>query len=380
MIKSVFLLLYHFRELFFKLRFVTGFSLIQIGRLLNIQFLSTYKKPIPLDKIRRILIFRTDRIGDVILTTPSITVLRNYFKKARIDIVIKSYTKPLLEGNTYIDHIYCIDKYNEKKFIHKIKEQNYDLAIIFFSNIKDKRIAFKSKIPFRIGSNRDGGGYLLTHYIQDTRKKLRHEVLACFDILQILSIPVRQEKLVLNPIKKYEKKVQSFMKKQNLKPKKFICIHPFSRDPKMRWPEKYYEELIEKTMKLKNFKTVLIGSAGERDASIKLINRLTTSPINATGVFSLAELICFLKSARLFIGNSTGPMHIANALNIPTIVMFGSHYVRHHPNRWYPWNPKSFYFTPSKVCKHCFPWACNLECMETITPDMVYKKVKEFLK
>jgi len=379
--KVVLLILFNARELFFKIRFIFGYLKISILKLLKVKFLSTYKKPIPKEKIKKILIFRPDRIGDLILTTPAIKILKENFKNSQIDIVVNSYTKPIVENNPFIKNIFCIDEYKRKEFIKIIKKENYDLAVIFFSNIKYKKLAFKARIPYRIGSNRDGGGYLLSHFIEDTRKYLRHEVLACLDILKILNIKInKNEELFLKPDKKYKRKVLDFMKKNNLTNKRFITIHPYSRDPNMRWPENYYKELIKKILNFKKFKIVIIGSKNEKILVEKLIKDIKPSPINASGEFSLGELIYFLQFSKLFIGNSTGPVHIANALKVPVIVMFGSHYVRHHPKRWYPWNPGGFYFVPTKICKLCFPWACKLECMKTITPEMVYKKVEKFLK
>lgn len=379
--KIFYFLLFNLREIFFKLRFIFGFSIISILKFLGIKFLQTYKTPLPVKNIKKILIFRPDRIGDLILTTPAIKVLADNFKNSRIDIVVSSYTKPIIETNPYIKKIFCIDNYKRKEFIKIIRAENYDMAVIFFSNIKFKKIAFKARIPYRIGSNRDGGGFLLTHFIEDTRKNLRHEVLACLDILKVLPIEVNEkEKLFLKPDKKYAPKVIEFMKKNKLKNKNFIIVHPWSRDPNMRWPEDYYKKLVKKLVKLKNLKVVLIGSENEKKYVNEFIKGINPLPIDAVGKFSLGELIYFIQFAKLFIGNSTGTMHIANALNVFVIVMFGSHYQRHHPERWHPWNPYSFYFIPSKICKLCFPWACKLECMKTITPEMVYKKVEEFLK
>lgn len=379
-IKKKFLILLYLRKVVYKIRFTIGSLIIKIGILLKIKFLLTYNKKIPLNKIKKILLFRTDRIGDLILTTPAIANLRAYFKKAQIDIVINSYNKPLLENNPYIDKIILKNKYSKKKIITILKKKKYDLAIIFFSIIKDKKIAFSARIPFRIGSNRDGGGFLLTHYIRDTREDLVHEVNACFDIIKILNIPIKSKQLILKPNKKYKVNIQKFNKNFKIKNKKYIIVHPYSRDPKMRWTEQYFKELIQKLVYLKQYKIVLIGSPKEYQPSINIIKEISPSPINAVGRFTLGQLIYFIKNAKLFIGNSTGTMHIANALNVPVIVVFGSRYIRHHYQRWYPWNPNGYYFTAKKICKDCIPWSCNMECMYTITPDMLYKKACKLIK
>jgi len=211
LIKLLFVILINLRELFFKIRFITGLLIIKLGRFLKIEFLSTYNSSIPLKKIKKILIFRSDRIGDLILTTPAIANIRAYFKNAKIDIVINSYTYAIVENNPHIDDIILKDKYSKKELINLIRKHGYDLAIILFSNIKDKKIAFKSRIPYRIGSNRDGGGYLLTHYIKDTRKNLAHEVQACFDIIKILNIPIEHKSLILKSSAKYRRKGRSYI-------------------------------------------------------------------------------------------------------------------------------------------------------------------------
>jgi len=148
----------------------------------------------------------------------------------------------------------------------------------------------------------------------------------------------------------------------------------------MRWSEDYYKLLLERLTELKSYKIVIIGSKSEAELPKNLIKEIKPKPINLVGLFTLGELIYFLKDAVLFIGNSTGTMHIANALNVPVIVIFGSHYIRHHYKRWYPWNPGGQYLVAEKICRICIPYACNMECMKTITPEMVYDKVMQILK
>ncbi len=379
-IKIYFIILYHLRRIFYRSRFFLGFGIIKLGILLKYDFFNTYKDKIPLENIKKIIIIRTDRIGDLILTTPAITDLKKHFKNAQIDIIINSYTYAIMEKNPYMKNIILKDQYTRKELIHLLKKTKYDLAIIFSSYIEDKQIAFKSRIPFRIGSNYNGAGYLLTHHIKDTREELLHEVKACFSIIKLLKIPAKNKELVLHSNEKYKSQIIKAYKRFNLKNKEYIVIHPYSRDYKMRWPEYYYKTLVQKLVLFKKYKIVIIGSIKEKQLVSRFVNSISPSPINIAGSFSLGELIYFLKSARLFIGNSTGTMHIANALNVPVIVMYGSQYFRHHYKRWYPWNPNGHYFTAKKICKICMPWSCNLECMETITPEMVYQKACEILK
>ncbi|MBU1077892.1 MAG: glycosyltransferase family 9 protein [Spirochaetes bacterium] len=369
---QIFLLIYYFRKLFYTLRFYIGNFFIHVD----------HGTKIDPGSVKRILIFRTDRIGDLVLTTPAISNLRKFFKKAVIDIVVNSYIRPVIENNKDIDHIILKDQYKEPALVKILKKNKYDLAVIFHSIIEDKRIAFKAGIPVRIGSNRDGGAFYLTHYIPDTRDDLRHEVQACNDILKILRIPLKENQLKIYPDKKYKTKIERIAGQLGVRRSgKTVMIHPFSRDRKMRWTEEHYARLTQMLMDQKKYRVVIIGSKSEISEAEEFVKKITPTPVNAAGIFSLAELISFIGYADLFIGNSTGTMHIANALKVPVIAMYGSRYIRHHYKRWYPWNKGAYFFIgDDSKCRVCFPWACNLECMRSVTPEKVFKQALKMLK
>ncbi len=380
MMKLLYIIAYYFRELLFKVRFYICSPVIQILRLVGHSSVIFLEQPIDLDKIKNILILRTDRLGDLILTTPAIETLLDYFTWAKIDILVTSYTKPIVEQNSRFNQIIEKDQYSQSKLNSLLRDNKYDLAVIFFPHISEKRIAFNAGIPYRLGTNRDGGGFLLTHHHNDKRaSKLLHEAQACLDLVSLLRISAPWRPLFVPIPKEPSNLVTAFLKQQHQTGKELIILHPFSRDPKMRWPMKSYLALSDKLVSLGTHTMILIGGINEKVEANDFISSLKSPIVNMTGQFSLQDLMVLFAHSRLFIGNSTGTMHLANAVGTPVIAIYGSHYVRHHVKRWCPWNRGGLAIVSKNECGICVPNACRMECMEKITVEQVFEEVNKVL-
>ena len=127
---------------------------------------------------KNILIIRTDRIGDVRLTTPAIHALRKTYPKARISILVAPLTEDLVKGNPDIDEVIVDDRRNQHhgplgylKLTRLLKSKNYDLAINFHTKKRTNLLCYLAGIPNRLGYHNKKFGFLLTQKIYDRRPK-----------------------------------------------------------------------------------------------------------------------------------------------------------------------------------------------------------------
>ena len=133
---------------------------------------------------KNILIVRTDRIGDVVLTTPSIKALRQFYPGARISILVTPATFDLVNGNPYVDEVLLDDRNGRHqglvgawRLIREIDLKHFDLAIIYHTKRRYNWACYMAGIPCRLGYKNDKFGFLLSHPIQDPRPLgQRHEV------------------------------------------------------------------------------------------------------------------------------------------------------------------------------------------------------------
>lgn len=296
------------------------------------------RKDIVQDKIKKILIIRLDNLGDVILATPFIKAVKRNFPNAKIDILIKSLTKDILINNPHLNKIITFEPFwmgSSKPFnffqiigsIKKLRKEKYN--IIFELRGNPFNILFASLIgsKYRIGYGAQGLGFLLTHLI-DYDIKQKHEIERNLDILRILNFKIHSKKPEIFLSKKDEKFAEVFFKKNKINKKDLVvCIHPGAPWFPKRWPKERFAELADKLIEKYKAKIILIGSEDEIKLTNRIINLLKEK--NKKNIFNIAgkttttQLTALIKKCCLFIGNDSGPMHIAATVNIPIIAFFG---------------------------------------------------------
>lgn len=340
-----------------------------------------------MDKPKRILIIRTDRLGDVILSTPVIKNLRAAYPKAHIAFMCRPYTKPVLEGNPYLDEVIVYDKYGKHKSIWAsvqfslyLRKKKFDWAIILHPTNRAHFIAFLAGIPYRVGWDRKMS-YFLTKKIPHTKQEgKKHELEYTLDILNQIGVPVFDFNTYF-PVNEYAiKKVEELFKKLGLgEGEKIIVIHPSASCPSKRWPEEYFSQLIKLISDKGNLKIIIVTSENEKKFGQKIVDE--NEVIDLRGKLNIAELGALLRKSSLFISNDSGPVHIAAALEIPVISIFGRCDPGLSPRRWRPLGKKSFYFHRNIGCKKCFAHNCLKEflCLKAISPQEVAKKAISIL-
>jgi len=155
------------------------------------------KKP---KTFQNILIVRTDRIGDVVLTTPSIKALRQAYPAARISILVTPATQDLVNGNPYVDEVLVDDRQGQHKgflgFLRLTREiclKKFDLAIIFHTKRRYNMACYMARIPCRLGYKNNKFGFLLTHPLKDIRPQgIEHEAQYCLGVLKAISVEANE--------------------------------------------------------------------------------------------------------------------------------------------------------------------------------------------
>ena len=143
-----------------------------------------------------ILIVRTDRIGDVVLTTPAIKALRETYPVSRISVLVSPATFDLVNGNPYLDEILVDDRCGRHKgllgfnrLVSEIRLKQFDLAVIFHTKRRYNLACWLARIPYRLGYKNNKFGFLLSHPIKDVRPLgKKHEAEYCLDVLKAIDI------------------------------------------------------------------------------------------------------------------------------------------------------------------------------------------------
>lgn len=336
---------------------------------------------------KNLLLVRTDRIGDVVLSLPLAEIIKNKYPECKITFLLREYTSALTYSNPFIDEIMIYNseqnKSSYKKILSEIKNKNFDTAVVINPSYQIARLIKKAKIKNRIGSGYRWFSFLFNHKIYQHRKYgTRHELDLNIDMLQKIGITTQLEKgkvnFYLGNSKNAEAKVERLLK-DHLKTEngKYIIVHPGSGGSAVDLPIVKMKLLVKLLLEKFDHEIFITGSETEKQLCENFI--LDDRVHNVAGRVNLEEMIALIKKAELFVANSTGPLHIAAALGKKTVSFFPK-----IPScssvRWGPYSEESLIFTPSLSCNNCNREQCErLDCMNSIDPRIVVEKIQNKL-
>ncbi|MDT3740933.1 MAG: glycosyltransferase family 9 protein [Candidatus Kapabacteria bacterium] len=271
------------------------------------------------DKCERIVIVRTDKIGDMVLTLPLARALKVYNSKFKVSIIADSYTESLL-NNDYVDSYYFVDKH-PMGIKGIFRDNKFDASFFPMPKFNEVRAAFTNGIPLRIGSAYRFYSVLFNHKVRDHRKISEYHE-AEYNVRMLESIT--GIKHAVNPVPPIISddltiKMKGFInsiKRQS--ENKIIAVHPASGGSAKDLPLDVTLEFIKVISENRNYIVCLTGVDSEKDIC-KYISDSCPKTLNLCGKFNLSEMTAFLNNIDLLIANSTGVLHIASSLGTPVI-------------------------------------------------------------
>ncbi|MCF8236081.1 MAG: glycosyltransferase family 9 protein [Bacteroidales bacterium] len=333
-----------------------------------------------LKKVKRIIISRTDSIGDVVLTLP----VAGYLKKLLPDIEIvflgRSYTRPIGGQCSHIDRFIDWQEIVSKPLKEQIalfKKIRADAILHVFPHPAISRLAKKAGIPLRIGTtNRLYHWSNCNKLIRLSRRnspyheaQLNLMLLKPFGLKEILSLDEIPKYYGLENIEPPGRELSEL-----IDPEKFnLILHPRSKGSAREWGEERFNELIG--ILPEKFKIFITGTREEGEMIRKSILDKHKHIHDLTGKMTLKELIGFIDLADGLVAASTGPLHIAAALGKRALGIYPP--IRPmHPGRWAPIGKKATYLVVNKPCEKCRK-SMDCECIREITAEQVNKKLME---
>ena len=301
------------------------------------------------DKLN-ILIIRTDRIGDVVLTTAAVHAIRKNYPNARLTMLVSSSTRELVEGNPDLDEVILDDREGKDKGligfwkqVFSLRAKKFDWVFVFHTKRRTNLICFLAGIPRRTGYKNEKYGFLLTEKIMDDREAgIKHEAEYCLDVLNAIGIsaPLAEAKCVLPVRMECEAWADKWLLAHDTQKNKVLLINPSASDPGRQWPAERFAALIEGLQKKYPYPIAVIG-AKNSDAAQRLLKLVDNKVIDVTGQTSMSQLISLLRRSRMLISNDTGPVHVAAALDVPVVSIFTRNEPGINPERWRPLGEKT---------------------------------------
>lgn len=335
---------------------------------------------------KKILIIQLRRIGDVLMCTPALRALRKKFPESYIAFLTERESSSLLSKNPYLDELIVWDKkrytnpfYSIEKLL-ELRKKSFDTVFDFFGNPRSAWACFFSGARHRIGYDLKGRGILYNLKIK-TDQNPTYAAQSRLDALEILGIKSQDVGLDFFLSKDSKEFANRFFEEKNTKPKDFvISVSPTSRRHFNRWFLDRYAELGDWLIEEYNAKIILVWGPGEKAVVEKLSSLMRKEPIISTSTPTLQELGAILKRCDLHVGNDNGTKHIAVAVGLPTLAIFGppSEVSWTFPDPdWHRWVKKKVDCPNCEKIKH----SCKeLTCLDEIKVSDVKEEFLELLK
>ncbi|WP_028979670.1 glycosyltransferase family 9 protein [Sporocytophaga myxococcoides] len=324
--------------------------------------------------MKNILISRTDNLGDVVLTFPLAAYLKQYFPGSRILFLGKKYTADLIKACNSIDEFISKESLLDDPSL--LKSKNIEAVIFVYPDKDVAKICKQSRIPVRIGTSHRIFHWLYANKkVSFSRKKSDlHEAQLNFKLLEGLGITVIPSIETLGTLLNVSPKseIPEAVKSELYSAKKKIILHPKSKGSAREWPLQNYFSLAKRLISA-GYTPVISGTKEEGQKMRNEQEDFFSLPemIDLTGKVSLGELISVISKADGLIACSTGPLHIASALGIPTIGFYPS-IKPMHAGRWKPIGKYSTVLSLDKYCVDCAKGG-NCICIESLKTEQVFE-------
>jgi len=339
---------------------------------------------------KKILIIKPSSLGDIVHAMPSLPALKELYPDSEISWLIGLEYSELLSGNPLINNLFIFDRgaWNRniftavKKFLRLVadlRRQKFDIIFDWQGLFRSGVIAFLSGAPQRIcfKYTREGSRFFYTKRL-GTDKIDIHAIDRMLSVLESLGWQkkvITKEDFFFSLPQTTERKIKEALNKVLLERKKIVVLNPFTKWGTKQWNLDNYVALGEMLGKKEGIQIVLSGSLVNQKEGEKFLN-MKCKPINLIGKTSLVDLVALLKKTELLVASDSGPIHLANALGVKTVTLFGP---TDH-KRTGAYLEGNVVVCKELDCAPCFKKYCEDPiCMKEIEVEKVFKAVTTVL-
>lgn len=334
-----------------------------------------------MSSLRRVLLSRTDRLGDVILSTPVATAIKKKHPATEVYFLARNYTAEILEMHPHVDGILRVDELNASGALSRqLQEYSFDAVIALYPRPALAWAFACARIPLRIGTGYRWYSVLFNRRVYQHRKHAaRHEAEFNLQLLEPLGIAAAEVEFRVRFDSEIETAVTNKLAACGLE-QKFVVIHPGSGGSARDWPPENFAALARHFVSQNRYQVILTGHESEQSLTQGIRQLAGEKLIDLTGRLTLKELAAVLRRAVLFVGNSTGPLHLARMVGTP-VVAFYPPIQACRPERWGPYGRRSEVLMSQQ--EECFRCRKSRErvcaCMRAISVEQALSKIEEKL-
>jgi heptosyltransferase II len=331
----------------------------------------------------KILIRATNWVGDAILALPALTAVREKFPDAHIGILARPYVADIYRDQDISDELILYDPkgehcgWNGREALSKeLRAQKFDVALLLQNAFDAAWIVWRAGVAQRIGYARDGRSFLLTQAIPVPRQGEipGHEKFYYLELLRRIGWidALREDAHITLRVSDAARQralrtlLEAGARRNTLR----VAVGAGASYGSAKcWPANRFAKALNEVLSGVDADVILFGTAAEASVSSAIASDLSRAPIGLTGKTAIGELPALLSQCHLFLGNDSGAMHVAAAVGLPVVAVFGPT----DPNGTAPVTPRANIIQQKPYCSPCFLRRCPTDhrCMKAVTPEMV---------
>lgn len=338
-------------------------------------------------KKKKLLVIKLGAMGDLVLIVPSLRMIRNRFPDAFITLLVDRKLAPLLANCPFLDDMILVDRKRLSdlfylfKTARRVRREGFDLSVDLHNNKWTHLLAYLGGVVQRFGFARGRWGGLLnrpdkTFDVEDS--PVRHQ----FRILSKLGIQTFDDTLELWPTEEGIEKSRRTMEILNPQEKTRLIGFVMGSSPNWpskRWPAAYFQELGRRLLEKYDARIVLIGSRDEAPLGEAFHEFGEGRVLDIIGKTELEDLPAIFKQLHLVVTGDTAPLHVAAAMGVPTLALFGPTDARRH----LPPGKKVFVLSHHLTCQPCYEGVCREKesqaCLARISVDEAFENCRRLL-
>lgn len=347
-------------------------------------------------QLHRVLIIKLRHHGDVLLTSPVLSVLQAAAPQAQIDVLVYADTAAMISQHPALAQLHCIDRQwkrlgpwrqalAELALLRRLRQRRYDLVVHLTEHRRGAWLTRLLQPRWAVAANGDYGRFFaksFSHRFEVVNGNRRHTVQLHLDALRRIGVyPSVTPKLALAIDDESRAVVAGLLQNHQLRHKDFIVLHPGSRWLFKCWPVPSMRELLGQLAHA-GYRVVLTGAPDADEAAMvtAIVDGASAMVVNLQGKLTLKQLAALIAQARLFIGVDSAPMHIAAAVQTPVIAFFGPSGER----EWGPWQvPHRLLVSDQHACRPCGRDGCGggkrSDCLQVLGVDQAWRAVQDLL-
>lgn len=351
----------------------------------------------PVHKKPRILLVRLSAIGDVINTLPALGALRHRFAGAYLAWLVEDKARSVLEGHPFLDDLFVFERAQVVRDLktpgrimegareiarlgRNLRAAKFDLLLDFHGNLKSGLLGSLACATTRVGydrkNSREGNFLFNRHHVRLADSRI-HRVEKHLALLEAVGIRTRRFPYLLSIPQQARAFARAFLQ-EAIPGRPYAVLHPgtSASGAHKRWPAPFFGRLAERLVREASLEILVTSGPGELELAREVASACRET-LHLPQTRSLLQLAALVERARVFVSADTGPMHLASALGVPVVALFGPK----DPVVYGPFGTRNRVISAPLPCAPCGRRRCDdSRCMQSISPDQVFDAVLDLLE